>query len=313
VRLFFSLPLPEIRFGNGSWAGCTSVNWGTAMFSTLTKFSQIYYRRLAYGLMALVLAVGIGLATPTTSQASIFDLIFQGIRYVQLGNLSERDEVTLGNQIDQQLKASSVRMYTANPAINQYVNEIGQRLAATSDRPNLPYTFQVVADDSINAFATTGGFVYVHTGLIKAASNEAELAGVIAHEIGHITGRHVIQRMQQAALASGIAGALEVRQDALVNLGVQLALELPNSREAEYDADRRGFHNLGRAGYDTNGFISFMQKLERQGGTPPEFLSTHPNPGNRVSNLQTLNAAGTYANTGNGTDTAAHQSRIRGL
>ncbi len=280
----------------------------------LSKFPQTVYRRIAYAVMALVLAVGIGLATPTTSHASIFDLIFQGIRYVQLSNLSERDEVALGTQIDQQLRASGVRIYTANPAINQYINDIGQRLAVSSDRPNLPYTFQVVADDNINAFATTGGFVYIHTGLIKATANEAELAGVVAHEIGHITGRHVIQRMQQAAIASGIVGALDVRQDALVNLGVQLALELPNSREAEYDADRRGFQNMGRAGYDTNGFITFMQKLERQGGTPPEFLSTHPNPGNRVSNLQALNAEGTFAaNTGSGTDPAAHQARIRGL
>jgi beta-barrel assembly-enhancing protease len=283
------------------------------MFSALTKFPKALYRRVAYALMALVLALGIGLTTPTLAQAGLFDLIFQGIRYVQLGNLSDRDEVTLGTQIDQQLKARGARIYQGNPAINQYVNEIGQRLAATSDRPNLPYTFQVVADDSINAFATTGGFVYIQTGLIKAATNEAELAGVMAHEVGHISGRHVINRMRQAALASGIAGALEVRQDALVNLGVQLALDLPNSREAEYDADRRGFSNMGRAGYDTTGFITFMQKLEGR-GNPPEFLSSHPNPGNRVSNLQTMHATGTYAaNAGVGTDAAAYQARIRGL
>jgi predicted Zn-dependent protease len=117
--------------------------------------------------------------------------------------------------------------------------------------------------------------------------------------------------MRQRALASGVAGALEVRQDALVGLGVQLALQLPNSREAEYDADRRGFHNLGRAGYDTTGFISFMQKLE--GRSTAEFLSSHPNPGNRVSNLQSMNSAGTYANAGAGTDTNAYRNRIRGL
>ena len=133
----------------------------------------------------------------------------------------------------------------------------------------------------------------------------------MAHEIGHITGRHAIQQMRQRALASGVAGALEVRQDALVGLGVQLALQLPNSREAEYDADRRGFNTLGRAGYDTTGFISFMQKLE--GGNTAEFLSTHPNPGNRVSNLQAMNSAGTYANTGAGTDANVYRSRISGL
>ncbi|MFM7324524.1 MAG: M48 family metallopeptidase, partial [Nodosilinea sp.] len=231
-------------------------------------------RRLAYGVLAALLALGLGLATPTPSRAGLLDLIFQGIRYVQLSNLSDRDEMALGRQIDQQLKAEGVRLYTGDPAIGQYVQEIGQRLAVSSDRPNLPYTFQVVADDGINAFATLGGFVYIQTGLILAAANEAELAGVMAHEIGHITGRHVIERMRQGAIAEGITGALEVRQDTLVQLGVQLALALPNSREAEYNADRRGFHNLGRAGYDTRGFLTFMQTLERQGGKPPEFLST---------------------------------------
>ncbi|MBD1916816.1 M48 family metalloprotease [Phormidium sp. FACHB-322] len=282
------------------------------MLSPLTQLTKnSFLRRGLYGLLAAVMAITIGLSTPTASQASIFDLIFQGIRYVQLGNLSDRDEVNLGSQIDRQVKAQGVRVYNRNATINSYINDIGQRLAASSDRPNLPYTFQVVDDEGVNAFATTGGFVYIQTGLIKAAANEAELAGVMAHEIGHITGRHAINQMRQRALASGVAGALEVRQDALVGLGVQLALQLPNSREAEYDADRRGFHNMGRAGYDTSGFISFMQKLE--GGSNAEFLSTHPNPGNRVSNLQSMNSAGTYSNAGAGTDANAYRSRIRGL
>ncbi len=282
------------------------------MLSPLTYLKRnSLLRRGLYGLMATLMAVTIGLATPTPSHASLFDLIFQGIRYVQLGNLSERDEVSLGTQIDRQLKAQGVRIYNRNSAINAYINEIGQRLAATSDRPNLPYTFQVVDDNGVNAFATMGGFVYIQTGLIRAAANEAELAGVMAHETGHITGRHALQQMRQQALASGVAGSLGVRQDAMVNLGVQLALQLPNSREAEYDADRRGFNNLGRAGYDTTGFISFMQKLE--GGRTAEFLSTHPNPGNRVSNLQAMNNTSTFANTGVGTDAAAYRSRISGL
>jgi len=284
------------------------------MFSPLTYLARhSFLRRGLYGLLATLMSVSIGLATPAASQASIFDLIFQGIRYVQLGNLSDQDEVNLGIQIDRQLKAQGVRVYNRNSGINAYINDIGQRLAATSDRPNLPYTFQVVDDDSINAFATAGGFVYIQTGLIKAAANESELAGVMAHEIGHITGRHAINQMRQDALTSGITGALEVRQDDLVNLGVQLALQLPNSREAEYDADRRGFQILGRAGYDTNGFITFMQKLE--GGATAEFLSTHPNPGNRVSNLQAMNSAGTYTNTGPraGTDASAYRNRISGL
>ena len=139
------------------------------MFSPLTYLARhSFLRRGLYGLLATLMSVSIGLATPAASQASIFDLIFQGIRYVQLGNLSDQDEVNLGTQIDRQLKAQGVRVYNRNSGINAYINDIGQRLAATSDRPNLPYTFQVVDDDSINAFATAGGFVYIQTGLIKA-------------------------------------------------------------------------------------------------------------------------------------------------
>jgi beta-barrel assembly-enhancing protease len=283
------------------------------MLSHLILSVRKHQRRWVYGLASLLMAVSIGLATPTASQAGIFDLILNGIQYIQLSNLSEQDEVNLGRQIDQQLKNQGVRIYTRNAGINEYVNQIGQRLATTSDRPALPYTVQVVQDDSINAFATMGGFLYVHTGLIKAASNEAELAGVMAHEIGHITGRHALNQMQQTAIASGIAGALGVNQDALVNIGVQLALELPNSRADEYDADRRGFNNMGRAGYAQSGFVSFMQKLNSQGGRPPEFFSTHPDPSNRVENLQDMLATSANPAATAGLDNAAYKNRISGL
>jgi predicted Zn-dependent protease len=283
------------------------------MVTLFTKFYKSSFRYVAYSLIAVLAAVGIGLSTATPSQASLWDLIFQGVRYIQLSSLSDQDEVNLGTQIDRQLKSQGLPIYRGNPAIQAYINEIGQRLAANGERPNIPYTFQVVADNSINAFATTGGYIYANTGLIEAADNEAELAGVLAHEIGHITGRHVVNRMKEAAIASGIAGALEVDQDTLVNIGIQLALQLPNSREAEYDADRRGFHILGHTGYDTSGFVSFFEKLNDMGGTPPEFLSTHPNPGNRVNNLQQMQTETNYPHNGYGTDPAAYRRRISGL
>lgn len=280
---------------------------------SLRRFFQSPFRRLSYILVALVTATTIGLATPQPSQAGLLDLIFNGIQYIQLSSLSDQQEVNLGRNIDRQLKGQGLPIYTRNPDIVNYINNIGQRLAADSTRPNIPYTFQVVRDDSINAFATMGGFVYIHTGLIEAADNEAELAGVVAHEIGHITGRHAVNQMRDMALASGIAGALGVSQDDLVNIGVQLALQLPNSRSDEYDADRRGFATMGRAGYDQSGFISFMRKLEQRGSGTPEFLSTHPNPGNRVGNLQQmLEQSGNPAAT-DGADPNAYSARISGL
>lgn len=265
-----------------------------------------------YGAIALMVSTGLVVGTPQRSEASIFDLIFNGIQYVQLSNLNDAQEVDLGRRTDQALRQQGVRIYNRNPEVVAYVNRIGQSLAATSDRPpqgNLAYTFQIVDDDSINAFATSGGFVYVNLGLMRAADTESELAGVIAHEIGHIVGRHAINQMRQMALARGIAGGLGVNREALVGLGVQLALFLPNSRTAEYEADTWGFHNMGRAGYDQRGFITFMEKLGRR-GSPPEFLSTHPNPGNRVNNLQGMYNSSAVPTATAGTDTTSYQAML---
>lgn len=267
------------------------------------------WRRLGYVCAALVMALGIGILTPAPSEAGIFDLIFNGVQYIQLGNLSEADEARLGRGVDQQLKAQGVRVQGPNTNLSRYITTIGTRLAAQSERPDLAYTFQVVEDSSVNAFATMGGYVYIQTGLIDAAETEGELAGVVAHEIGHITGRHAINQMRSAALINGVTGALNVDEGSLVNLGVDLALELPHSRADEYDADQRGFHMMGRSGYDPSGFVSFMRKLG-SGGTP-EFLSTHPDPGNRVSTLEAMVADSPYTEATDGTDPDAYQRQIR--
>jgi len=269
-------------------------------------------KRWLYAAMAAIVAAGLVVATPKTTQASIFDLIFNGIQYIQLSNLNDEQEVNLGRQTDQALKRQGVRIYNRDPELVAYVNQIGQRLAQTSERPDIPYTFQIVDENSVNAFATSGGFVYIHTGLMREADTEAELAGVIAHEIGHIVGRHSINRMREIALANGIVGALGVSEDDLVNIGVQLALFLPNSRSAEYEADQLGYTNMGAAGYDQRGFITFMQKLA-EGGSPPEFFSTHPDPDNRVDRLQSMYSESHQADATDGTNPNVYQSRISGL
>jgi predicted Zn-dependent protease len=269
-------------------------------------------RRWLYGGIALIVATGLVATTPQPSHAgiNIFDLIFNGIQYVQLSNLSDEQEVDLGQQTDRALKRQGIRVLRQDAAVSQYINEIGQRLAMVSERNQIPYTFQIVADDSINAFATSGGFVYLNTGLIKAANNEAELAGVVAHEIGHIVGRHSVNRMREITLANGIVGALGVSQDDLVNIGVQLALFLPNSRTAEYEADELGYVNLGQAGYDQRGLISFMQNLNS--GTP-ELFSSHPDPGNRVNRLQEMYADSHREEATYGNNPEIYRSRISGL
>ncbi len=178
--------------------------------------------------------------------------------------------------------------------------------------PNLPYTFQVVDDDSINAFATMGGFVYVNKGLITAADNEAELASVIGHEIGHIVGRHSIEQMRNRALSQGLLSATGLDRNNAIQIGVELAVSRPNSRSDELEADRFGLDNMIRADYAPAGILGFMQKLLQKGGSPPSVLSTHPATSERIRILQQLINPQTV-NVGNGLDNRAYKNRIRSL
>ncbi|MBE9050970.1 M48 family metallopeptidase [Nostocales cyanobacterium LEGE 11386] len=270
------------------------------------------WRRWFYPLISVVVALSLCLTTPMPGRAfDIRSLLFRGVQIIQMSNISDRQEVDLGQQMNQQLKSGDIRL-SRNSAINRYVEQIGRRLATNSDRANLPFTFQVVEDDAINAFATLGGFVYIHTGLIKAADNEAELASVIAHEIGHIGGRHLVQQMRQRAIAGGVASAAGLDRNAAVGIGVELALNRPRSRQDEFDADNRGLRTLTRAGYAQSAMVSFMQKLMQRGGSVPTFLSTHPGTSDRISALQrSIDAQ--PSNQRDGLDNAAYRANIRSL
>ena len=281
------------------------------MFNLL-DFRNKISRRIAYGLTSLTMVVSIHAVTAQPSQAGWVDLLIHGVRVYQLSNMTDSQEVDLGNGINNQLVSSGQIDLFEGQAINAYIDDIGERLAAVSDRPDIPYNFQVVEDDSVNAFATMGGFVYIHTGLIEAADTEAELAGVVAHEIGHIAERHAVQQMRQAAITQGITGALGVNRDRLVNIGTQIALQLPASRSDEYEADRHAFYSMGRAGYDQTGLVSFMQKLVRD-GAPPEFLSTHPDARNRVIALQELDDSEALPDATFDTSASEYQNNISSL
>jgi predicted Zn-dependent protease len=273
----------------------------------------IFSRFWLLTIISLLLSLSIGIINPQNSSAlSWMDLLFRGVQVIQLSTISPQQEVAIGGQINQGLLESGKVKLSKDARINQYVQEIGQRLAATSDRPDLPYTFQVVRDNSINAFATMGGFVYLHTGLIKTADNEAELASVIAHEIGHIVGRHSITQLRNTALAQGLLSAAGLDTKTWVQLGVNLAYNLPNSRKDELEADRLGLNNLAEAGYAPTAMISLMGKLAQQGGSTPTILSTHPATGDRILALQKqLNSVNNKQNQG--LDEDYYQLQIRSL
>jgi beta-barrel assembly-enhancing protease len=280
------------------------------MSNQLHHFFRQLRKRWIYAVLSLTIAIAIGLGTPQPSYGQNWmDLIFRGVQVIQLSSVSDEQEVSLGKQINQQLLAQRKISISRNSTLNSYLNQIGQRLAKTSTRSNIPYTFQVVNDKQINAFATMGGFVYINSGLMARADNEAELASVVAHEIGHIASRHAIEQMREVAISQGLLSAAGLEREALVNIGVQLAVNLPNSRGDEYEADELGLANLRKAGYAPIAMVNFMKKLVNAGGSVPTFLSTHPNAKERVKKLEKAIDPST-ATVGDGLDNQAYRSRI---
>ncbi|GBO56307.1 Zn-dependent protease [Pseudanabaena sp. lw0831] len=246
---------------------------------------QHYWKFAIALLMSLLLAVSLNpFVANALDLSDLFRILPSAIQIIQLSSIGDNEEVSLGQQIDSQIQ-QEVRI-SRDPAANALVSRLGQILVPTSDRPNIPYTFRVVDDTNLNAFATMGGFVYINTGTIAAADNVAQLASVIGHEMGHITGRHSLEQMKQMAIAQGIATIVGVGDDRLVGIGVDLALRLPNSREAEFDADRRGLLNITKSGFAARAMPAFMQKLtSSRGGGAPAFLSTHPATEDRIAAL----------------------------
>ncbi|MBV9385964.1 MAG: M48 family metalloprotease [Chroococcidiopsidaceae cyanobacterium CP_BM_ER_R8_30] len=248
---------------------------------------RLYYRRwhrLLSFFIGLGIALGLGVAPVSASILNFLPLLIEGNRYIQLSNVSPQQEVKLGQEINQQLHQQY--KFDTNSQENAYVNRVGQRVASVSDCAHkFPFHFYVVKDPAINAFSTTGGFVYVDTGLLKAVNNESELAGVLGHEIGHICNNDLIHRMRQVALEQGIATATGVSNSTLVGLGTQLAVNLPNSRQDELNADAKGQKYLERAGYNPYGLVDFLKKLLRE-PSQPAFLSDHPGTKERIAVLE---------------------------
>lgn len=257
------------------------------MVHQLTTLFRQYQRRLVYGITSTLIALGLIVGSAQSAPAiSLFELLFRGVQIIQLSTMSDRQEMSLGAQINDELIGSGegqFRLYTDNDIVD-YVEDIGNALVPLSQRPNLDYVFQVVQDDAVNAFATMGGYVYVTTGLMRAADNEAQLASVIGHEIGHIVGRHSVQQLRKAAIAQGLMSAAGVEDSVLVNLAVELGVRRPHSREDERESDVYGLDNITALGYDPAAMPAFMEKLLGP-GSPPQFLSTHPSVNSRINDL----------------------------
>ncbi|MFL5401620.1 MAG: M48 family metalloprotease [Gemmatimonadales bacterium] len=245
-------------------------------------------RRLAMiSLLVPTLAFGSGLGScarnPVTGKS-------------ELSLVSESQEIQMGQEASKEV-AQSIGLYD-DAAAQSYVASIGKQIAEKSERPNLPWEFHVVDDASVNAFALPGGFIYVTRGLMTSINDEAEFATVVGHEIGHVTNRHSVQQISKAQLAQlglGIGSILSsdiARFGQLASAGLSV-LFLKYSRDAENQADQAGFRYAFNQGYDVREMTNVMETLDRisqtsGGGKLPEWLATHPNPGNRIKHIESM-------------------------
>ncbi len=212
------------------------------------------------------------------------------------GAMSLRDELAFAEMAHQEI-AKQYRLVN-DPVIVAYVNRVGQRVAEVSGRPNLPYQFYVVDNDQINAFTPGGGRIYIHTGLLKQATTEGQVAAVLAHEVGHNVGYHLsatLRRAQTTGILVGIAGAILGNGVAgsLAQLGIALVANgtmFKRSRDQEREADFLGLYDLYHAGYNTdemnNMFRLLASLMRRNPGAFDKIFASHPPPAERLRNTQ---------------------------
>ncbi|MBJ6119163.1 M48 family metalloprotease [Pontibacter sp. BT310] len=211
--------------------------------------------------------------------------------------MSEGQELAMGQEADPQIVAQ-FGMYE-NPAIQRFIDEKGQAMAAVSHRSNIKYNFKVLDSPVINAFAVPGGYVYFTRGIMAHFNNEAQFAGVLGHEIGHIAARHSAQQQSKSILAqvgliAGMVIAPELAQFGdVASQGLGL-LFLKFGRDDERQSDELGVEYSTKIGYDADEmadfFLTLKRKQEESGQAIPEFLSTHPDPGNRYTTVHELAA-----------------------
>jgi beta-barrel assembly-enhancing protease len=206
---------------------------------------------------------------------------------------SIESQVNMGHQYAQQIDSSSKLI--KDPVITEYVNRLGQNLVRNSDA-KVPFTIKVVDSDEVNAFALPGGFFYVNTGLIMAADNEAELAGVMSHEIAHVAACHIARentRSQLASLASipliMVGGGIGIAAQEAAGLAIPMTF-LKFSRGFEAEADYLGLQYMYKSGYDPQAFTAFFEKIEalekRKPGTLSKAFETHPQTPDRIEKSQ---------------------------
>jgi predicted Zn-dependent protease len=241
--------------------------------------------------LTLMIAAVTTLATAKDQKHSDIDNI--GNRDINKGSInftSLDKEIALGRQLAAEVEKTS--RIVRDPDINEYVNRIGQNIVRNSDA-KVPFTIKIIDSDEVNAFALPGGFFYVNSGLILAADTEAELAGVMAHEIAHVTARHATEQQSKGQLVNFasiplIFVGLPPGVPQAINLAIPLTF-LKFSRKMEEEADYLGVQYLYKTGYDPSAMVSFFEKLQAKEKSKPgsisKVFSTHPTTSGRIQKV----------------------------
>ena len=240
---------------------------------------------------------------------------------LELSTISESQEVQMGQEATKQVEQQMG--FYKDPALEAYVNKLGQELATKTERPQLPWQFHVVDDSSVNAFALPGGSIFVTRGILATLKNEAELAAVMGHEIGHVTAKHSVhmlsrQQLAQVGLGIGMAVSPALRGlGQVAGAGMQL-LFLRFSRDAEGQADSLGFRYMTEDGYDARQMLPLFQALSRVGelsggGKLPNYLATHPDPEQRQKDTKGRLENAKHDYTGAKLDEQTYLSHVDGI
>lgn len=202
------------------------------------------------------------------------------------------EEKAIGGSLALQVFNKFGGMYK-NPALQNYVSLVGKSVAEVSDRPEIEYHFAVLNTDAPNAFATPGGYIFVSTGLLRLLQNEAQLAGVLGHEIAHITQKHALKTLQRSKMLSGLSGLTMAAMDKdnslfdkVINEVSEVLFTRGLDKDLEFEADKYGMEYAYRMGYHPEGLKNFLRVLGKsQGSGSSIFLSTHPSPASRFQQL----------------------------
>ncbi|TVR64361.1 MAG: peptidase M48 [Gemmatimonadales bacterium] len=234
---------------------------------------------------------------------------------------TESQEIELGREADRDIVAQ-LGIYD-DPELAAWLDDMGQRMAAGSERPHLPWTFRILDDPTINAFALPGGYIYMTRGILTHLNSDAEVAGIVGHEIGHVTARHGVVRVSRAQIAQlGLGLGMILAPDLqpfgeVAGAGLQL-LFLRNSRDAEREADDLGLRYMTELDYDPRAVARVFEMLGRASGAEdgdriPGFLSTHPDPGERRGTILERTTGDDPELTGSRDDRDGYLQRLQGM